>query len=283
VKMATGTLRIWRPAEYKSFELRLGTSFGHSYPRHWHDEFFISAITAGAGTFFYRGNNHVATPGTLVLVAPGEVHAHYDCNGGRSFRSLHIALSTVTEVESELLQRQGSFSNLRSSLVSDPNTLDLFLKLHKSLERSATRLHHEMLMLSFFTQLSRHVDRQRWHSGRTGREHVAVGCALEFLREHYDQAVSLRDLATLTNMSPYYFHRMFSRATGMPPHAYQIQLRIMRAKLLLKKWPIASVAALTGFVDQSHFTRQFKRLMGVTPAQYAGEGKKVQDAGVPLR
>jgi AraC-like DNA-binding protein len=76
---------------------------------------------------------------------------------------------------------------------------------------------------------------------------------------------------------------MFSRATGMPPHAYQIQLRIMRAKLLLKKWPIASVAALTGFVDQSHFTRQFKRLVGVTPAQYAGEGKKVQDAGVPLR
>jgi AraC-like DNA-binding protein len=283
MKMAEGTLKIWRPVEAKSLELRLGTSFRHSYPRHWHDEFFISVITAGAGHFFYQGADHVATPGTLVLVEPGEVHAHYDSAGGRSFRSIHMAQSFVTEIECDLQQQRGSLSRFPSSFISNPATVGLFLKFHRALERRHTRLQYEALMLSFFSQLSRHLNSQPCKSGAIGREGAAVGCAVEFLREYYDQGVSLKDLAARANMSPYYFHRVFCRATGMPPHAYQIHLRIMRAKLLLKRWPIASVAALTGFVDQSHFTRQFKRLVGVTPAQYAGGSKKVQDVFVPPR
>jgi AraC-like DNA-binding protein/quercetin dioxygenase-like cupin family protein len=281
VPQAVGTLRILRPVEIKSLELRVGTSFRHSYPRHWHDEFFISAITAGAGHFSYGGKDHIATPGTLVLLSPGEVHTHHDCSSGRSFRSLHLTPSFMTYVESELLQRPGSLANFQSTLISDPGTAELFLKLHTSLERSVTRLHHETLILSFFTRLSRHLNRQPCKVGVASRERVAVRSAVQFLHDHYEQAISLRDLAAHCNLSPYYFHRMFSRATGMPPHAYQIQLRIMRAKSLLKQWPIASVSALTGFFDQSHFTRQFKHLVGVTPAQYAGQGKKVQDAMVP--
>jgi AraC-like DNA-binding protein len=188
-----------------------------------------------------------------------------------------MAPSFVTEVESELLQCRGSLSNFQSSLISDPDTLELFLKLHQSLERSVTRLHYETLMLGFFTQLSRHVKQKSCNAGMTGGERIAVKHAIQYLQVHYDQAVSLRDLATLAKMSPYYFHRVFCRATGVPPHAYQIQLRIIRAKLLLRRWPIASVAAITGFVDQSHFTRLFKCIVGVTPAQYANNGKKVQD------
>lgn len=270
----TGSLRIWRPADHKSLELRLGTSFRHSYPRHWHDEFFISAITDGAGHFLYGGRDHLATPGTLVFVAPGEVHAHHDCNGGRSFRSLHMAPSFVAEVGSQLLQCNDPLSNFHSSLISDPDTLHLFLKLHRSLEKPGSRLHGETRILEFFTRLRRHIDKQRGNIVVPGRERAAVRCALEYLHAHYDQAISLRDLATLANMSPYYFHRVFSRATGMPPHGYLIQLRIMRAKVLLETWPIASVAALTGFVDQTHFTRQFRRQLGITPAQYAGVARK---------
>lgn len=272
-----GTLRIWRPLEIKSLELHVGTSFQHSYPRHWHDEYYISAITAGAGRFFYRGKDHIATPGTLVLVAPGEVHTHSDCSGGRSFRSLHMAPSFVAQVDSELLRSRDALANFQSTVISDPGTLSLFLKLHNSLERSGTLLHHETLMLSLFTQLSRDFNRRAYNSSLAGRECVAVRRAVQFLQEHYNESISLRSLADLGNLSPYYFNRVFSRTIGMPPHAYQIQLRIMFAKSLLKAWPIASVAALTGFVDQSHFTRQFKRLVGVTPAQYANQGKKVQD------
>ena len=65
----------------------------------------------------------------------------------------------------------------------------------------------------------------------------------------------------------------------MPPHAFQTQVRVARAKaLLLRGWPISQAAAHTGFADQSHLTRHFKRLVGVTPGQYRQGSKNVQDA-----
>lgn len=63
----------------------------------------------------------------------------------------------------------------------------------------------------------------------------------------------------------------------MPPHAYQINVRLDRAKdLLLRGWPISEVAREAGFYDQSHFTRYFKRLVGVTPGSYAKDSKIFQ-------
>jgi hypothetical protein len=63
----------------------------------------------------------------------------------------------------------------------------------------------------------------------------------------------------------------------MPPHAYQIQARLLRARELLRNGrAIAEVAAMTGFADQSHFHRHFKRLLGTTPAQFTAERSRRQ-------
>jgi AraC-like DNA-binding protein len=70
----------------------------------------------------------------------------------------------------------------------------------------------------------------------------------------------------------------------MPPHEYQLQVRIARAKSALRTGsPIAQVALDMGFADQSHFTRVFKRLVGGTPAQYFGHRKNVLDGTTWLR
>jgi AraC-like DNA-binding protein len=60
------------------------------------------------------------------------------------------------------------------------------------------------------------------------------------------------------------------KAVGLPPHAYQTQLRLARAKTLLAQGcEVGSVASETGFFDQSHFTQQFKRHYWVTPGNYS--------------
>ena len=67
--------------------------------------------------------------------------------------------------------------------------------------------------------------------------------------------------------------RVFRRQTGLPPHAYQTQVRIEAAKnLIIQGRSLAFVAAETGFADQSHFTRRFKQLAGITPGEYAAAG-----------
>ena len=94
----------------------------------------------------------------------------------------------------------------------------------------------------------------------------------------YDQAISLKELAELVNLSPYHFLRVFKREVGVPPHTYQLHRRITAAKhLLATEMPIGQVAAETGFVDQSHLTHRFRRSVGVTPKQYAENSNFLQD------
>jgi AraC family transcriptional regulator len=64
---------------------------------------------------------------------------------------------------------------------------------------------------------------------------------------------------------------MFKGSTGLPPHQYVIARRVERAKVLLRgggDLTLAQVAARSGFWDQGHFTRHFKRLVGVTPKHF---------------
>jgi transcriptional regulator GlxA family with amidase domain len=77
----------------------------------------------------------------------------------------------------------------------------------------------------------------------------------------------------VSGLSRFHLLRVFSKEIGLPPHAYQIRLRIERARTMLRKGiPPALVAGATGFADQSHFTRHFKRVWGITPARYARAG-----------
>jgi AraC-like DNA-binding protein len=104
---------------------------------------------------------------------------------------------------------------------------------------------------------------------RAGTEPGAVKRAREFIDAHFSDSISLASLGRLTNLSPYHLHRVFSQQTGMPPHAYQTQVRINHAKQLLRiRQPLSDIAATTGFADQSHLTRHFRRLVGVTPGRF---------------
>jgi AraC-like DNA-binding protein len=81
--------------------------------------------------------------------------------------------------------------------------------------------------------------------------------------------VTLRALARFAGLSAFHLCRVFREAVGMPPHAYQTQIRVRRAKSLLAAGvPIARAAAEAGFYDQSHLTRHFKRIVGLTPGRY---------------
>jgi hypothetical protein len=72
-------------------------------------------------------------------------------------------------------------------------------------------------------------------------------------------------------LSRFQANRQFKQRYGLPPHQYRMSVKIARAKQLLRTGAsAASVAVTQGFTDQSHFTRHFKRLVGVTPRDYAG-------------
>lgn len=107
---------------------------------------------------------------------------------------------------------------------------------------------------------------------------VAVLRAVELMRRRMTDSLSLDELAHAAGLSPFHFARQFKTATGHPPHDYLIRLRVDRAQELMRRergWTMAAVAQDAGFSDQSHMARHFKRVLGVTPRQFADAGRAV--------
>ena len=81
--------------------------------------------------------------------------------------------------------------------------------------------------------------------------------------------ITLNQLAKISALSAFHFLRTFQKTYGLSPHEFLKNVRIERARKLLKKGlPITEVAGQTGFYDQSHLNRNFKKILGLTPGQY---------------
>jgi AraC family transcriptional regulator len=105
--------------------------------------------------------------------------------------------------------------------------------------------------------------------GRLARP--ALRAVEEYIAAHLDQNFALADLAAVAHLSEFHFARQFKQTTGLPPHQFVIHQRVERAKRLIaaRRLSLAEVAVAAGFSDQSHLTRHFKRLVGVTPGRFA--------------
>jgi AraC family transcriptional regulator len=93
----------------------------------------------------------------------------------------------------------------------------------------------------------------------------------EYIHAHMDQKISLADLATCLHLSVPHFERMFRTTTHQPPYRYVLEIRLERARVLLRRTrlTVAEVALQCGFSSQSHFTAHFTRHTGVSPARFA--------------
>jgi AraC family transcriptional regulator len=93
---------------------------------------------------------------------------------------------------------------------------------------------------------------------------------VEYMREHLVEDLDLAQLAQLIKLSQSHFTSLFRKSTGQSPYQYLLRLRVERAKELLAigDLSIADVAISVGFYDQSHLTKQMKRLLGFTPRQF---------------
>jgi AraC family transcriptional regulator len=85
-----------------------------------------------------------------------------------------------------------------------------------------------------------------------------------------NQRLTLMELSTVVQMSPYHFARLFKQSTGVPPHRFVLGQRIARASVLLRdaRLSIGEVGRLVGFRTPSHFTTAFRRMTGITPSAY---------------
>ena len=259
--------RIWRHSALTGVELFQGTYRKHEFARHFHTVPAIGVVDHGSMRTYCQKANHDLPAGSVLLLNPGEVHAPGpNCEKGWSFRMFYFGNSIFKEWSEKITNQLIHFS---TPVVQDRLLAQALLRLHRTLETPATPLETDSAMLSVFTQLGRNHASATLPTKPARPDRNAVNQAKEYLRARYTENVSLSELAEVAQVSQFHLVRAFHRAVGLPPHSYLIQLRIEAAQTMLRSGKaISEVASLVGFTDQSHLTRHFKRLTGVTPNQY---------------
>ena len=158
--------------------------------------------------------------------------------------------------------------------VRDRHIASMMLALHADLEDGslAGPLYGESMAVALSHYLIRRysVRTPRGLEYKGGMPTVRLNRVVDFMRQNYASEIRLVELAHLAGMSPHYFCELFKKSTGLSPHQYSLRCRINRAKVFLRspQSTVSRVAKATGFADQSHFTKVFRRIVGVTPTQF---------------
>lgn len=269
--------KFWRLPELGDLELLRAHYRRHTFGRHFHDGYAIGAIESGALGFNYLGENLVATPGDVNLAVPGESHNGFAASDeGWRYRMFYLSPELLERAASEVADRSVKPPFFRQGVIHDPFLADLLRSTHIALEAPGTSLleAESRLLDVLIRMILRHAE-DRLTLRFRNVSHKAVERALEYLETHYDENPSLESLCDIANLSRFHFLRVFSLQMGLPPHAYLTQLRVRRAKELIGAGrPLAEAALETGFTDQSHLNRHFKRIVGITPGTYSNS---VQD------
>lgn len=267
--------KIWQPIP-SQVTLWRGCDSGGVLPRHAHEEFQIVLSESVPYEFSYRRSTAILPPRHLGVIQSGEPHAsRSDDFTGQTLRLMFFS-PEILLAAAEMLE-QFELPILPNLILSDVACVEQFLHLHITLAEVPSRLECETLIFGFLTQLILRCAENPPNLQEL-QEPAIVKQIRDYLRENYAENVSLTQLAQLVDRTPAHLVRVFSAEIGLPPHVYQTQVRIARAKtLLMQGYAIADVAQVTGFADQAHFSRQFKRLNGITPSIYRQNIKNVQD------
>jgi AraC family transcriptional regulator len=104
-----------------------------------------------------------------------------------------------------------------------------------------------------------------------------ISITLQYIHAHFQDELTVKELADLAHLNPDYFSRIFQESVGLRPITYIHQLRIQKAQHLLLFSDLSQdeVAYAVGFSNRTYFAKVFKEHTGHTAGQYRRQGKVV--------
>lgn len=257
----------FRPAALPGVEALHASFVDHAFRPHSHPTWTVAVVQRGAARFTLDATEQRAERGELFVLEPEAVHTGMAAvPEGWSYQVLYVEPGLLHDLD----ERDGAPPRAARWVVFHDRELRAALEAaHRALAQEPPGLGVDEAVLEAIRGLRTHV--RPGPPVRRGRsEHGAVRRARRHLEEHWDQRVALVELAATSGLSRFELVRRFRDQTGFTPHAFQLDLRIARARALLAAGdPPAEVAAACGFADQPHLTRTFRRAVGVTPGRFA--------------
>ena len=275
--------RQWDYDMYRDFPVKITRNKrferGPIFESHWHEQFQILYFEQGEALIHCNSHPYEVKPGDLVIINSNEIHygeticqhlVYYIVKVDLNFLLGNQVDFCQTKYLNPLLQGRIRFQNHISQdddlavqvqqIVNEYNEQEIGCELAVK----SCIYHIIVLLLRRYQQDTLHKNRQdsqqkNMHQLRT---------VLKYMDQHYNENISLSQLASLANMSSQHFCRLFKNITGKSAVDYMNCLRINKAVTLLSESDlnISEVAMAVGFDDSNYFSRLFKKYQKTSPS-----------------
>jgi AraC-like DNA-binding protein len=256
-------VKAWRPAVRGVAEVFHAHFTDHVYPLHAHESWTLLIVDVGAVHYDLDRHRYDAPAHVVTLLPPYVPHNGQSAtpNGFRK-RVLYLDQSLLGE---ELIG-----ATVDTPVFADPLLRRRIDRIHRSLQHPGDELAAESLLALIVEQICRRLQHTGPPTGSTDAPDPATARRLrDLINSRVVEGITLDQAAGVLQRHPTHLVRAFRREFGMPPHQYLTSRRVDRARgLLLSGVPVADAAIGSGFYDQSHLTRHFKRILGVNPGGF---------------
>ncbi len=249
---------------------------GAAFEPHRHDTYAIGFTLQGVQSFRYRGVAENCVPGQVFVLHPDELH---DGRAGTAtgFRyrilyiepaAIHAALEQAGREERSRGKACRPLPFLRAPVSDDRRLAWAILPALEDLDLALDELRRDQIILDLAEALAA-VDPSAVRGPLAARHWRAAAVARDFLEANLDRTVASAELEAASGLSRFALARHFRACFGTSPYRYLVLRRLDRARGLIRTGtPLAEAALASGFADQSHFTRQFKKAYGLSPGRW---------------
>ncbi len=240
-----------------------GQRVTHHFPRHIHRALSFGLIERGARVIDIGGDALTVGAGECFVINPGEPHR---CAADAPHDYWALALSAASLRKMLALPELPRFA---PTVLRDEAFRQTFAAFVENAEEDDEVFRRQALLIDLVNYALAHFAAASSESPRDEAAHSEVRRARHYLESHFDEPVRLDALAALAKLSPCYLNRIFQEEVGVPPYEYLVKIRLSHAQEMLSGGAsISDAAHESGFADQSHFTRFFKRHIGLTPGEF---------------
>jgi AraC-like DNA-binding protein len=248
---------------------------GTAFEPHRHDTYGLGVTMRGVQTFAYRGERRYSLPGRVIVLHPGELHdGGAATDDGLLYRMLYMEPQRLLE---GLGEAGTSLPFIDDPIIEDGALAALLMSALADLDQTLDELFLDDFMVRLGSGLAVHARQLQkplgsiaWNRARAARD---------YLEAHALRGVGSKELEEVTGLDRFALSRHFRAAFATSPHRFLLMRRLQWAKAMIADGePLAEVAAATGFADQSHLTRHFKKTFGMAPGAWSamiGAGRRV--------
>ncbi|MGL4695824.1 AraC family transcriptional regulator [Enterococcus larvae] len=236
------------------------------FPNHFHEFYVLGFIEGGRRYLSCKQKEYITDVGDLLLINPYDNHFCEQVGvEPLDYRSIHITPERMREL-TEAVTGHGFLPEFTQNVVTNYEELSDLKAIHTLINTAGDKLEKQEALYLFLKDVLEKYTRNQPEERQLSQ---GVEQACRFIEEHFTEQVTLERLSEETGINPFTMIRHFTKEKNVTPHQYLTTIRIGAGRKFLEQgMSLLEVAGHCGFADQSHFSRCFKQLIGVTPKQY---------------